>query len=175
MPVPARVVGAARVAGQVAEAVSPVERARAWWQRDGAGRRAARDVCRHPADAAHRAHAACEVVTGRPDDEVADRTDHEEQAEQVADEARHADQHPAGEDDEPVEELPRRHLATEQPLAGMREDTEAGSPDGHRSEGGGDQEEHDCEEHADLACHGNERGDLDGDGDEHTEQEHSRG
>jgi len=114
-------------------------------------------------------------VAEQPDHEVAHRTDHEQQTECIANEPRYEDHHSADEHEQPVEQLPGRHLSPFQPLPGVSQDPEPDSPDDEGAEGAHDDQERQRPEKADLPGHDPESSDLGGNHQQHTDEEHTAG
>jgi hypothetical protein len=105
-------------------------------------------------------HPSGQPVPGRPDEEVPNRPDHQQQAEGVAHESRDADHHSADEDDQSVEQLPGGYLAPRQPLLGVGQDPDADATDYHGPERADDDQDRDRPDEADLFGHHNECSDL---------------
>jgi hypothetical protein len=106
---------------------------------------------------------------------VADRRDHQQQAECVSDETRHADQYAADQHDQAVEQLPRRHLSPLQPVPGVREHAETDPPYDERPERAYDDEDQQSPQQTDLPCHQDECHDLGSNEKKERDQEHIAG
>jgi hypothetical protein len=128
-----------------------------------------------PAAGANRLHPSGDTSSGGADDEMAHRADHQQQAQRVADEPRNADQDSGGEDDQSVEQLPRRHLATTESLLGMYEHSESDAFDYEGSEGADTDQDDQGPEEANLVGNSDERGDLCADEHQNAEEEHTAG
>jgi hypothetical protein len=114
-------------------------------------------------------------VAEQPDHEVAHRTDHEQQTECIANEPRYEDHHSADEHEQPVEQLPGRHLSPFQPLPGVSQDPEPDSPDDEGTERAHDDQERQGPEKADLPGYYPESSDLGGNHQQYTDEEHTAG
>lgn len=112
-------------------------------------------------------------MTRRPNEEVAERSEHEQQPESITDEARNADQHPTDEDDQPIQQLPGRHLSSSQPLPGVGQHPEADAAHNKRSERAGKNESCQRREEADLVGNGDECRNLSGNSKESEKEEHN--
>jgi hypothetical protein len=113
------------------------------------------------------------VAARQADHGPADGGRQQRQAGGVTDEAGYADQHPADQGDEPVEELRRRSLATVEAGPGLGQHLHAGAADEQRASEAHEQQEDDGGEDPDLAGHGHERRHLGGGEDKEAEEHHS--
>jgi hypothetical protein len=114
-------------------------------------------------------------VAGDVDDEVAHGADHEQQTDGIANEPWHADQYPADEDDQSVEQIPGGQLSGCQPLLGAGQHSNADAPDDKGPKRAHDDQERQCPKEADLVGNDHERGDLGGDKQQQAEEEHTAG
>lgn len=73
---------------------------------------------------------------------MADRTDHEQKADCIANESWYEDHHSAHEHDQAVEQLPGGNLSLFQPLPGVSQNPEPDSPDDERTERAHNDEEY---------------------------------
>jgi hypothetical protein len=88
-------------------------------------RRSALRIDHSPATSSNCLDARSDPASRETDDEMPHWADHEQEPERVADESWDADQDAACENDQSVEQLPRRHLAAGEPFLGMDEHAEA--------------------------------------------------
>ena len=114
-------------------------------------------------------------ATRHPDDELANGANHEQQPERIADKPRDANQYPADQDDQSVEQLPSGRFSPHQPLASVNEHADADVPDHKGSECTHDEQERQRPEEADLLGDDDKCRDLCGDDDQHADEEHNAG
>jgi MoxR-like ATPase len=112
-------------------------------------------------------------VTAKSDHEVTHGPDHEKEAEGVTDESRKADQGPADEDQDTVQQLTRREFARFETILGLRQNAKAHSPDDERAHSADDDQDHQRQQKADLLGYHDERGDLQRQTEQEAEEQHN--
>ncbi len=116
-----------------------------------------------------------DLAAGDADHEMAHRADHQQESEGVADESRDADEDAGGKDDQPVEQLPGRHLSTREPFLGVNEYAKAHASHHERPERAHRDQHRHRPEKADLAGDRDEGGNLRSYEQQATEEEHNAG
>jgi len=101
--------------------------------------------------------------------------DHQQETERVANEPRHADEYSASEDDQSVEELSRRYLASGESFLGVDEYSETDAAHHEWSERADSYQNCQSPEEADLVRDRDKRGDFGTDDDQNAEKEHTSG
>ena len=91
-----------------------------------------------------------------PDDQAADRPDHQQQAEGIADETGDTDQYPADQDHQSVEQLGGGHFSPSQSLLSVSQHPNADAPDDKESERAHEEQERQRREETDLLGYENE-------------------
>jgi hypothetical protein len=127
-----------------------------------------------PTAGANRLHPSGDASSRGADHEMSHRADHEQEAQGVTDESGNTDQDSGEEDDQSVEELPRRHLATTKSLLGVHEHPETDSFDHEGSERADTDQDDQGPEEANLVGNSDEGGDLCADEHQKAEEDHIR-
>jgi len=146
-----------------------------WWPQWGrrlVANRAGSGIPHTPAAETNRRYSSGQPVSNSPDDELAQRANHEKQTEGIADEPGHANQHSGHEDDQAVEQLPGGHLSSSQPLLGVGKHAETNAPDDQGPQRAHDNQDSQRPEKTDLPGHEHKRGDLCANEQQKTEEEH---
>lgn len=100
------------------------------------------------------------------------RSDHEQETNGVADKPREADQGPADEDHDAIEQLAGRKLAGCEAILSFGQHAQANPPDDKRTHPAYDDQDQQRQEKADLLCHHDEHGDLYRQTEQKAEEQH---